>query len=467
MELYPGMKAHMGRWSYFVVKMTMREVAEGVKFASDVYDNRTLDEALQRVLDESRVKRDLVSYLQKQQDRFFNSLVVAAIGGAPKWYPVSIEDDPRFEVFRDDERLNETFGILSFDGSQSYYALDGQHRLSAIKALVSPQSDAHANKPEGFEREEVSVLIVVPDGAESDGDFRQRYRRLFGNLNRYAKPMDHATSIIMDEDDAFAITTRRLVSEHPFFKSGGGSADSHRVKTTKGKSLTKNDAYFTSLEALYSITEQLLSSNARTADGWDDEHSDSKRFKRFRPADDVIESLYDELALYWSGLVDVLPELSNEPVSMRNHSIVDSEEESSDRDSLLFWPIGQELLADVVRRMLDTRLEDPKNPTAESVKAALTPLSKIDWSLDSPPWRNFLLVPGQGGNSWTMRSEDRKEAITLAYNLILWSVGVNMLDDESVETLKSQWAYYLIPSMPEAESDAMWQAFMDAWGGSI
>lgn len=467
MELYPGMKAHMGRWSYFVVKMTMREVAEGVKFASDVYDNRTLDEALQRVLDESRVKRDLVSYLQKQQDRFFNSLVVAAIGGAPKWYPVSIEDDPRFEVFRDDERLNETFGILSFDGSQSYYALDGQHRLSAIKALVSPQSDAHANRPDGFEREEVSVLIVVPDGAESVGDFRQRYRRLFGNLNRYAKPMDLTTSIIMDEDDAFAIITRRLVSEHPFFKAGGGSADSHRVKTTKGKNLNKNDAFFTSLEALYSISEQLLSSNARTADGWDDEHSDSKRFKRFRPEDDVIEGLYEELSLYWSGLVEVLPELSKEPVTMRNHAVVGSDEETTDEDSLLFWPIGQELLADVVRRLLDARLEDPKNPTPQSVRAALEPLAKIDWSLDEPPWRNFLLVPGQGGSSWTMRNENRKEATNIALNLILWAVGVNHLDEAAQELLKSQWAFLLIPSMPESESDAMWEKFMDEWGSQV
>ena len=33
MNLYPAMKASMGRWHYFVVKMTMRELAESVKFA--------------------------------------------------------------------------------------------------------------------------------------------------------------------------------------------------------------------------------------------------------------------------------------------------------------------------------------------------------------------------------------------------------------------------------------------------
>ena len=69
----------MGRWNYFIVKMTMRELAENVKFAADIYDDQTLNEAIQRVLNESRVKKDIVTYLIRQQDRFFSSVVVAAL----------------------------------------------------------------------------------------------------------------------------------------------------------------------------------------------------------------------------------------------------------------------------------------------------------------------------------------------------------------------------------------------------
>jgi DNA sulfur modification protein DndB len=212
MNLYPAIRASMSNWYYYVVKMTMRELADNVKFAAEVYEDRTLDEAIQRVLNEKRVKQQIVTYLQRQPDRFFSSVVVAALKGNPKFYPVQISDDERFEIFRDDRRLNETFGVLAFDGSQDYYALDGQHRLAAIKTLLDPRSDYFNNAPEGFPDDEMSVIVVVQKAQESDDRFLRRYRRLFSHLNRYAKPMDQATNIIMDEDDTFAILTRQLTS---------------------------------------------------------------------------------------------------------------------------------------------------------------------------------------------------------------------------------------------------------------
>ena len=95
MNIYPALRGTMGRWTYFMVKMSMRELAQNVKFASDVYEDRTLDDAIQRVLNESRVKREIVTYLQRQQDRFFSSIVVAALDGNPKWYGIEIADDSK------------------------------------------------------------------------------------------------------------------------------------------------------------------------------------------------------------------------------------------------------------------------------------------------------------------------------------------------------------------------------------
>ena len=77
----------------------------------------------------------------------------------------------------------------------------------------------------------------------------------------------------------------------------------------------------------------------------------------------------------------------------------------------------------------------------------------------------FSPGPGTGWIVLDYAERGSQGGDNIAYNLILWSVGVNHLDDEAVATLKSQWAYLLIPSMPEAEADAMWQAFMSAWGG--
>src|SRR5262249_38672594 len=98
MNFYPGITGHMGSWKYFVVKMSMRELAESVKFAHDVYDNRTLDDAIQRALNEPRVKNQIVTYLQRHEDRFFASIVIAALGGEPRWFPVQVSDEGGFDI---------------------------------------------------------------------------------------------------------------------------------------------------------------------------------------------------------------------------------------------------------------------------------------------------------------------------------------------------------------------------------
>ena len=131
-----------------------------------------------------------------------------------------MEDDERFSLFRDDARLNQTFGVLAFDGTHHYYALDGQHRLAAIKRLIDPKAEKPVLAPRNFGTEEVSVIVVVPKTDETNDSFMLRYRRLFGNLNRHAKTTDQVTNIIMDEDDVFAILTRRIITDHAFFQSG-------------------------------------------------------------------------------------------------------------------------------------------------------------------------------------------------------------------------------------------------------
>src|SRR3954452_11008627 len=99
------MRARMGRWDYYIVKMNMRELAESVKFAHDIYEDKTLDQAIQRILKESRVKTEITTYLSRQKDRFFASIVIAAIDGNPTWFPVFITEDDRFEVFQNDARM--------------------------------------------------------------------------------------------------------------------------------------------------------------------------------------------------------------------------------------------------------------------------------------------------------------------------------------------------------------------------
>ena len=454
MNLYPAMKASMGRWHYFILKMTMRELAESVKFAADIYDDRTLDEAIQRVLNESRVKREIITYLVGQPDRFFASVVVAALQGNPQWYPVSIEDDERFAVFRGDARLNDTFGVLSFDGTQDYYALDGQHRLAAIKALVDSNSDVAVDAPTGFKDEEISVIVVVPAEAETHEQFMERYRRLFGHLNRYAKVMDQVTNIIMDEDDAVAIITRRLVTDHEFFRAPGKHKDSIRIKTKKGKNLKVADPYFTSLEALYDINIRLLSTTARKNHGWDGARSDYGAFKRFRPSDEVLDALYAELELYWESLLTELPVLRRNPTEMRNHA-----PQGDLEDHALFWPIGQEILADVARDLMNQRQARPEAPDRESVGGALAGLAGLEWALHRAPWRHLLLIPGNAEmTEWKIRNEERKDAQKMTTRVLKWQIGLDELSEQEVGRLREEWELMLQPALAGKVVDSLWES---------
>ena len=428
MNIYPALRSRMGSFNYYVVKMSARELSENVKYASEVYEDRTLDEAIQRILNKGRVNMEIVEYLKRQPDRFFASIVVAALEGNPMFYPVEVTEDPRFAIFHDDQRLNEAFGVLKFDGA-----------------------------PEEFENDELSVIVIVP--SQEDADFKQKYRRLFSNLNRYAKPTDQATNIIMDEDDTFAILTRRLITEKDFFKSAGKEMESQRIKTQKGKNLKTGDRYFTSLETLYEMNIELLSSVQRAPKSWGPiraEGSDLKTFKRFRPPEEYIDLLYDELSMYWDALLAEIPDLDKSPPLMRVHEIEEVEDEDM-TDHLLFWPIGQQMLAEITRALLDKHIPNPANLNPDSVRAALSRLGQLEWRLHHPPWRYLLLIRNAKDN-WAMRNEERKEAVRCGRRIQQWGVGLDELDEIGIANLKKFWKSMLTSSQrTEVRDDDMWR----------
>ena len=460
MNLYPALCSQMGSWKYYVVKMNARELSENVKYASEVYKDRTLDEAIQRRLNDSRVKEEIMEYLKRRSDRFFSSIVVAALEGDPMFYPVEITDDPQFAIFRDDQRLNQAFGVLRFDGTQKYYALDGQHRLSAIKNLLDQTPN---DIPERFQNDEFSVIVIVPNQEDSNETFMQKYRRLFSSLNRYAKPTGKTTNIIMDEDDTFAILTRRLITDNDFFISPSSQKESRRIKTEGSKNLTTRDPYFTSLETLYDMNISLLSSAQRESRGWGPISAESEKnlkiFVQFRPPEEYIDSLYDELTMYWEALCDEIPDLHNEPIKMRTH-VIEDEANGEESDHLLFWPIGQLMLAAIVRALLNKRLPDPEKPTPDTVSKALTRLGQLEWRLHYMPWKYFLLIRNARGR-WTMRSEERTAVIRLGQRIQQWIIGLDELDESGVEELKTSWKEKLNPPQTEKACNEMWQQVED------
>jgi len=465
MQVYPAIRATMGRWDYFLVRMSMREIGQNIRYAEEIRGVSQLSQAIQRNLNKSRATDDIARYLSRHEDRFFGSIVVAALGGEPQWHPVSLEDDPQFSILGN--RLTDSFGVLTFDGTENYYALDGQHRLAAIRNLLDNETDYEP--PPDFRDEEVSVLIVTPKQLEEKDEFIIRYRRLFGHLNRYAKPMSQYDIIIMDEDDALAIVTRRLVSQHAYFRSHSETQfENARVRMQPGKNVTPGSSHFTTLETLYDINARLLLSRYRRNHGWGESQESFGVFKKFRPSEEIIDGLEKELTTCWDALLAALPVLHEDPSRMRDHRQPQHRENPEEsEDCVLFWPIVQLMLADLTRLLLDDRSDrlpggdDEMQLLSESdAQDALAPLGNITWDAHSPPWKHILLVQsGDEASPWRIASEERKERLRLLARVVRWQLGFDPLTEEEISGpngLRDIW-YSFLPAVAADDADGMWE----------
>lgn len=454
--IYPAIRAKMGTWTYYIVRMKMRAIAQEIKLAHEIYEDATLSEVLQRDLAHSR-RKHIVGYLARREDRFFSSIVVAAIRGKPSWQSVQLDEETVSPVFATAE-LQENFGLLSFGDDPSYYALDGQHRVLAIRSLVNGKLQA----PEHFDDDYLSVIVIVREDHEELDDERwmRKYRRLFTSLNRYAKPTDTDTNIIMDEDDLFAIVTRGLITNHEFFKAEGRERESIKVQT-RSKNLKKGSNHFTSLQTLYAVNECLLTTDTRRGGGWPS--GERKLDRQFRPDEDFIEGCSRELHDYWDAILKALPDLQKVPEDMRRHD--KNELDGEYQDHLLFWPIGQELIAQIIRELLDNRFPETGYGSVADMAEALAPLRMISWELHDAPWRYLLLVPGPRPEAdgreenWRIRSEDRKLALIISSRLLRWMLGIGEpLNEDAVGALRESWRDLLYPD-PESDDkiNEMWE----------
>jgi DNA sulfur modification protein DndB len=194
----PAFKANVGDWDYYICIMKYAEVARKVGFAYELGGNTDLNTMIQRGL--SKRTQDIREYLTRSSHRFLGALIVAAWGGEPVYRPVQMEDPDGMLAGIDRE-----FGVLTFDGTQQYVALDGQHRLRAIQEAIKTTPD--------LGKEDVCIIMVAH---YDTADGKLRTRRLFTNINRNAKPTTAAENIVLDEYDGPAIITRRLLTDHEF-----------------------------------------------------------------------------------------------------------------------------------------------------------------------------------------------------------------------------------------------------------
>ncbi|MFZ3470239.1 DNA sulfur modification protein DndB [Streptomyces sp. 4.24] len=241
----PAFEAKVGNWTYYSCLMSYAQVAREINFAHELGGNRDLGTMIQRGVGTRTEK--ITDYLLTNENRFLGAIIIAVWGGDPNYLSVEMDSENQAVL----QGLDRNFGVLTFDGTQQFFALDGQHRLKAIK-------DAIKQNPE-LGSEDINV-IVVPHFDTPDG--RRRTRRLFTNINRNAKSTNPQENIALDEDDSFAILTRRLLDDDPFlsrdkvvlvFSKVGQDGELVLAQ----RSITATSPAWSTIGVLYDITREI------------------------------------------------------------------------------------------------------------------------------------------------------------------------------------------------------------------
>ena len=357
----PALRGIIGNWVYYSCLIPIQEVADRVGFAKEVHKSKNLSDMIQRQLKSGRAKQ-IADYIENQQERFFNSLVIATYGGTPSWHAVSSVKtrNPDSELNDLDEDLVESVGFLVFKGDEKLFALDGQHRLAGIKKACSdglPESNA----------DELSALLVAHRTTTSG---LERTRRLFTTLNKTARPVSKGDIIALDEDDTMAICVRRLIEESDYFGND-------RVAFVASNNMPAgNLVSLTTIGNLYDVLKILftqVSTSLKTS---------SSELQRVRPSDDRLEAYFDLSKQYFGLLGKNFQEIGQFFNSAKSASIV-KRHRGSEPGSVLFRPIGLDTFTKVIARL-------SVNMTLE---AAVEQASRLPRSLQSAPYRGLMWEP--------------------------------------------------------------------------
>ena len=361
---FPALRCQMGDWIYYVTCLRFADINDWVKKTDEIHTSESLRDMIQRQI-HKRVD-PIVEYLQEQDERFFNAIVLGVYGGTPQWYPIEVGSSPVLGNPELDDDARDSIGILKLEGDEKLFAIDGQHRVVAIQKIMAVSS-AHS-------KEEICA-IFVPHLDSKAG--KQRTRRLFSTLNRYAVPVSKGEIVALSEDDAFAIVTRRLVEEFPLLLSNyrGNSGFVAFNKTTPIPSSDKKS--LTSILALYDIVTTLHTPITIVLSK--DKRKVLKRLKHRCPTEETLNKIFLEQTSYWELLKNHIKEYGELFSSSPAPEVAGKYRENGGH--LMFRPAGQQAFARAVRIMMDR---------SWTMKKAVTNLAKTPMTLNTAPWRGIL-----------------------------------------------------------------------------
>ena len=362
----PSLRGLFGDWVYYPTLMKLKDIAERVKIAEEIYQSKTLNDMVQRWIKKNRGK-EIRDYLLKQDQRFFNSLIVAVYDGDPSWYDITrIESNDQFDAEDIPEDVVAGIGILGLNGEEKLFTLDGQHRLIGIKEALKEKSE--------LGDDELAVIFIAH---HTDSAGKERSRRLFTTLNKNAKPVSKGGIITLDEDDTMAIVVRRLVSENPMF------VENRILNNATNNVPTSNLTCLTTIGNLYDLLKILfakiyvISHKNRPLDI-------ENELTKMRLSDGILNTHYENACDYFKRLAEVFPSLT-EFFDDSDYATIVRRYRHSEGGSVLFRPIGLTIITEIVSTLVK------KCPLDE----CLALVAELPTDLTAEPYNGVIWHPTQ------------------------------------------------------------------------
>ncbi len=397
--LLPALQANFGNWEYYSVTMSLSEVKKRISFAREIHKNNRLSELIQRQLQDCNSGKfnrtiQIAEYLNSNEARFFNSIVVGIYGGNPLWHPFKVEPYADFSAAKlKFLEAKDRIGFLELQGDEQMFAIDGQHRVAGIKEALD--TDDNKNKD--------SLTVLFVSHKNSDEGIK-RTRRLFVDLNKHSIPVGKKDIIILDEVDLAAILSRQLVDEHKWFSKG--QVDIERFTDAIPK---KSSSLFT-IATLYRIIKILLPYVLATNKK---EREEIKGAKTIRLSDERINYYYDRVINYFDGLKNINNELNKFFEQGAKDGIAEYER-SPEVCNVLFRPLGQIMFAVIIADL--TKKDD--------FEFALRTAKFFPIDMRTPPYENVIWDPEQN----KMISKGR----VLATKLLKFMCGIESDKDNNL-----------------------------------
>lgn len=277
----------------------------------------SLSELFQRDIAWDRIHEELVKYLRNEnRPQFFNSLTIAllprsghGLGGEYKsphvYAPIadaSLESPTQvggiqIQAYKGTGGLA---GKLRWDPKQIIaVAVDGQHRLAAVKTLKGMALPAKLDEsylPIIFLIPDTSVGFIEPPHPAGAAQVISALRQVFIDLNKNARPVSRVRNILLDDQDIVSVCVRLLMGERLSAKPEPGRIPLVMIDwMSDKKNKIEEGPFISTVLLLHDIVQEAI----KPPDMEEVEEEDSRIRRwlkdRFEPTEDQLTDLMSQV----------------------------------------------------------------------------------------------------------------------------------------------------------------------------